>query len=205
MPVLEQATDEVASVKASLRRLRGDATQGTGCRQDEHRPSPARPRTGAPFEPEQTDCREGQLPGSFRPALGWTCRPVQPGGADPEPGNCYRNGSWESRTAQATTNKTPRPTRSLRGTAFRPVPAPAKRSPSTGDDLISRSGSVPCQVRFAASCPPFRGSNQTRPLTSAHRRTRRGYVTKPGVLASCEDNSAGWTGTRRGTWTWQAR
>ena len=69
-------------------------------------------------------------------------------------------------------------------------PAPAKRSPSTGDDLISRSGSVPCQVRFAASCPPFRGSNQTRPLTSAHRRTRRGF-TKPGALASSEGKDAG--------------
>ena len=56
---------------------------------------------------------------------------------------------------------------------FRFRPAPAKRSPSTGDDLTTASGSTFCQVRFAFSCPPIRGSNQIRPLTSAHRRTRR--------------------------------
>ena len=78
-------------------------------------------------------------------------------------------------------------------------PAPAKRRPSTGDDLTSASGSVPCRVRFASACPPIRGSNQTRPLTSAHRSTRRDF-TKPGALASSENNDAGWTGTRRGKW-----
>ena len=69
-------------------------------------------------------------------------------------------------------------------------------------DLPVRISPLPSPLR--GFLPPFRGSNQTRPLTSAHRRTRRGFM-KPGVLASCEDNGAGWTGTRRGTWTWQAR
>ena len=43
-------------------------------------------------------------------------------------------------------------------------PASAKRSPSPGDAPTSASGSTPCRVRFAASCPPTGGSNQTRPL-----------------------------------------
>ena len=48
---------------------------------------------------------------------------------------------------------------------YRFRPAPAKRRPSPGDDPTSASGSVPRRVHFAASSPPPRGCNQTRPLT----------------------------------------
>ena len=88
-------------------------------------------------------------------------------------------------------------------------PAPAKRSPSTGDDLISRSGSVPCQAPLRGLLLPVPGIQTDPP---AHLRTPENAAGIDETRSTRElrgqqrrNNSAGWTGTRRGTWTWQAR
>ena len=77
---------------------------------------------------------------------------------EPAPEGARRQGTSVLLESHYVSGVAPRPD-------YRFRPAPAKRRPSPGDDPTSASGSVPRRVHFAASSPPPRGCNQTRPLT----------------------------------------
>ena len=179
MPVLEQATDEVASVKASLRRLVATPRKGRGADRTNTGPHLLDPGQALPSNRNKRTAERGNSRAPFVPLSdgpaglfnrvgqirtrqllsGWRL------------GEQNRPGHHEQ---DAPPHKEPPGHRIPTSTRTRQAQPVNRGRP----DLPVRISPLPGPLR--GFLPPFRGSNQTRPLTSAHRRTRRGF-TKPGT------------------------